>query len=231
MIDGPVPPAAEARAAPASGARVEAARGAATPSPTATQGEAASLRSAASACHSLALPDVARPVTDTTVRGALPSATGGVVRDGLYVLVRTESHRSFANLFERRMVLRVQAGTFEAVTVRGSESPLASRGTVRMMAGSRIMFRVECPGSGQMEFDHYSVTDDGLVLQDEETQRVVMLAREDAPGPSPAEPVAPAAPVSEPASAPEPAAAVAPPPEAATSPPARPPRRRGGHRR
>ncbi|MDO9016348.1 MAG: hypothetical protein Q8S73_05465 [Deltaproteobacteria bacterium] len=137
------------------------------------------------------LPEMAGVVTDATARGVLPEATGGDIRDGLYVLVRSEIHRPFANLFERRMVLRVRTGAFDAIAIRGSEALQATRGTIRVMPGGRITFLVECPATGQMEFDHFTATDDGLVLYDEETQRVIALAREDLTPPTGTEAAAP----------------------------------------
>lgn len=186
-------------------------------------------RPTASTCHGLALPDTARVVTDATARGALPEANGGEIRDGLYVLVRSEIHRPFANLFERRMVLRIRSGAFDAVAVRGPEALQATRGMIRVMPGGRIMFQVECPATGQMEFDHFTSTDDGLVLYDEETQRVISLAREEIAPPSAAETAAPPTSETPPVSASEQPTPTS--PEGVAHPTARPSRHRGARRR
>lgn len=227
VLDGPVPDEATATMTASADATTDAppaAAPAAAPVVTAERPAAPPSAPASTSCHDMTLPDIARPVTDVTVRGALPATTGGTIADGLYVLVRTESHRSFANLFERRMAVRIRSGAFEAISVRGSEAPQSARGTLRVSPGGRLTFAVDCPASGQMEYDHYTVTDDGLVLQDQETQRIVLLAREELPAAN-----APAAVSAAPTSEPAPEAAPATP--AAPEPTAPAERRRHGRRR
>lgn len=116
-------------------------------------------------CSSLAI-DVpgASVVAESTAATPLPPAAPGLVPDGVYALSGYEWHVPGAHEANRRTVLRIQGGNIEMVFSRNSDAPAALSGTVHFAPDGTMGIAVVCPRAGSLEFDHYAVVPNGLIL-------------------------------------------------------------------
>ncbi|MDB4931788.1 MAG: hypothetical protein JWM10_4272 [Myxococcaceae bacterium] len=119
---------------------------------------------APAACSSLSVDAQTPAVTETTVATPLPPAAPEVVADGTYLLSAYEWHVPGAHDATRRTLVRIEGTHLEMVFSRNGEPSTALSGTVRFGPDGTMAIVVSCPRAGNLEFDHYAVVPNGLVL-------------------------------------------------------------------
>jgi len=114
------------------------------------------------ACHSL--PQLGATITPTLRPGQPTAATGGAIRDGIYVLTGMEIFGSSTDTSPRRITVgSVRQGRFLFWNVELGRTSLVTSETA--IVGADLNIRVQCTDVGQFSSSiRFTATDDALVL-------------------------------------------------------------------
>ena len=132
---------------------------------------------AAAACSALSVDAQTPAVTETTTTAPLPPAAPEPVADGTYLLSGYEWHVPGTHDATRRTLLRIEGTHVEMIYSRNGEASAALSGTVRFAPDGTMNIAIACPRAGTLEFDHYAVVPNGLVLISSAQGKIAVFSR------------------------------------------------------